>query len=268
MKRVLCPSLPRPGHAVELPETEAEHSVRVLRLRDGDTLEAIDGKGYAAKVTLRVKGGPVRVEYLEDPRTLDASTAILPITLEMAILKGDAMEWVIEKAVELGIRTVIPTVTTHTVVQIQNKGPEAFQQRWQKIADQALKQCGRFERLEVALPISLEELLRKHPAKSDTIRIWCDEGDRNETPYLMNWLAEKPADLGGDFRLLIGPEGGWSVQERELLGRTPGFGTHLVRTSLGPLVLRAETAAIFATSLVTGVLRGRLTKSAESGELE
>lgn len=251
-KRLLCPTIPQPDRPAELPESEAEHATRVLRLRDGDRIEAMDGHGRSAEVILRVRGGSVRLEYAGEAAT--SRTPIPDFTLEMAILKGDAMEWVVEKSVELGVKTLIPVITDHTVVQIKQKGPEVFQQRWQKIADQALKQCGRLDRLEIELPMDLEELLVKQTCSEKTPRLWCDEADREETPELLDWFIQKntsAASLEGT-RLLIGPEGGWSQQERELLSRSS---PHLIRLSLGPWVLRAETAAITSTGLITAFLR-------------
>ncbi|MCM2322777.1 MAG: 16S rRNA (uracil(1498)-N(3))-methyltransferase [Oligoflexia bacterium] len=257
MKRVLSKILPTPGQPVRLAEAEAEHAVKVLRLRDGDQLEALDGLGKAAIVTLRTRGGgAVFLELAEggDQPIRHEERASPPVVLEMAVLKGDAMEWVVEKAVELGVRSLIPTVTAHTVVQLRQKGPEAFRERWQKIADQALKQCGRLESLRIELPRTLEELLTTHPGSPGSPRLWCDEAGRDQLPYLPEWIAqhEKNFSLYQSLHLLIGPEGGWSPNERELLTRSaPGT----VRVGLGPWVLRAETAAIFGTSWLTGAFR-------------
>ncbi|MDR3608907.1 MAG: RsmE family RNA methyltransferase [Oligoflexia bacterium] len=252
-KRVLCARLPRPGHPEPLPETESEHVTRVLRLRDGDVLEALDGQGHAAKVTLRIRGGAPRLEFLES-KAAEAS-GVLPLTLEMAILKAEAMEWVVEKAVELGVRTLVPLITAHTVVQVKNKGPEAFRERWQKIADQSLKQCGRLERLEIQTPIALENWIAQNPGKKDCPRLWCDEagrGGKQGAVDLAHWLFENGAHLQ-QCRLLIGPEGGWSDLERQLLESGQEFAP--IKVSLGPYVLRGETAALYAVSLVIATLR-------------
>lgn len=252
-KRLLCPSIPTLGHPVELPESEAEHATRVLRLREGDRIEALDGKGRSAEVTLRVRGDHVQLEYAGESET--SRIPIPDFTLEMAILKGDAMEWVVEKSVELGVKTVIPVITDHTVVQIKQKGPEAFQHRWQKIADQALKQCGRLDRLQIQPPIALEDLLVQQPSNENSPRLWCDEAGREQTPEVLEWLLRQPSiqSLHGT-RLLIGPEGGWSHSERELLSRSS---PSLLRLSLGPWVLRAETAAITGIALITSFLRSK-----------
>ena len=260
MKRLLCPTLPKPGHPVELPEDESKHATLVLRLGTGDSVELMDGKGNAVLAKLSVRGKSVFVEHAGDTKTIGLATTqeVLPVTLELALIKGDAMEWAIEKAVELGVKTFIPVLTAHSVVQIDRKGPQVFKERWQKIADQALKQCGRLSRMEVLLPIKLEQLLVDHAGNSSEPRLMCDESSRGEAPYLSQWLKDETqggsSSLKG-IRILIGPEGGWNEKERILLTGS------CVKISLGPLVLRAETAAVFASSLATAHLRMVLSSS-------
>ncbi|MFL5813901.1 MAG: RsmE family RNA methyltransferase [Bdellovibrionia bacterium] len=259
MKRVLAPTLPTRERPVHLAESEADHLTRVLRLRDGDVIEALDGHGHAALVTLRIKGGGPRIEFLEGAEQSVRTAGVTipgatPVDLEMAILKGDAMEWVVEKAVELGVRKLYPAVTAHTVVQIRNKGPEAFRDRWQKIADQALKQCGRLDKMEVALPLSLEELLSTHPATLDQPRLWFDEAGKDESAYLANWLGAQDMQKLSSVKLLVGPEGGWSSQERDLLIASSRV-SPIHRLGLGPWILRGETAALLSVSLTTARFR-------------
>jgi 16S rRNA (uracil1498-N3)-methyltransferase len=253
LKRILCAKIPEPHRPTELAETEATHATRVLRLKDGDLVEAMDGKGHAALAKLRTRNGPPRLEFHEKTSQSSASQ-LVPVTLEMAVLKGDAMEWVVEKAVELGITRLIPVLTAHTVVQMDRKGPEAFRERWQKIADQALKQCGRLEALRVEMPVALDELLT---SKAQGMRLWCDEEAREDSarPSLLKWLEENRQQGHPAIHLLIGPEGGWSDSERDLLSREDS--SKLACVSLGPLVLRAETAAIAALSLVASDFRVR-----------
>ena len=265
MKRVLTSMLPQPHRSVPLSEAEANHAVRVLRLRDGEEVEALDGNGHAAVVLLRTRNGPPRLEFAA-PRSASAEKPILspaqeitPILLEMAVLKGDAMEWVIEKAVELGIRAIQPVLTAHTVVQLKNKGPEAFRIRWQKISDQALKQCGRLERLEILLPKSLEEAILVSSTDATHPRLWCDEAARDTAPYIQRWIQDQMNPSVKSLRLLIGPEGGWSDHERDLIARAPGDNTRAI--SLGSLVLRAETAALFSMSLAIGAWKARAAQS-------
>lgn len=263
-KRLLCPTLPRKGTPVYLSETEAHHATRVLRLREGDSIEAIDGKGGFVHAILRVKGGPTRLEFQDSPDSTivnQQKDAVLPVILEMSILKGEAMEWVVEKAVELGVQKIVPLMTDYTVVQIQSKGPKAFQERWQKIADQSLKQCGRLDRLEIDLPLSLQEHLSKTAQSKEWTRLWCDEASLNQAPFLSSWLLENhKSKLGSTWRILLGPEGGWSEKERELLTQE-GLNQPTFRIQLGPLILRAETAALFTTSVVGAHVRSQLKSS-------
>lgn len=250
IKRVLVPQLPKPHRPVNLSEDEANHAIRVMRLRDGDTVEALDGKGHSTPAILRTQAGGARLEHAVAAAareiTAPAQGAVVPLILEMAVIKGDAMEWVVEKAVELGVRTLIPILTAHTVVQMKNKGPEAFQERWQKIADQALKQCGRLERLIIELPVELEVLLARSPTTAQAPRLWCDESARGEAKPLGEIIGKQD-----EVRLLIGPEGGWSENEKVLLSPV------CEKVSLGPLVLRAETAALFGVSLIVASLRSK-----------
>ena len=254
MKRILCSRLPVRGQPILLDEHEAHHLTRVFRLEDGSRVEALDGKGHARVTTLRKRGGQVFLEATEGEAIhADAlpSAQTVPITLELAVLKGDAMEWAIEKAVELGVTTLCPLLTDHTVVQVKSKGPEVFQGRWQKIADQALKQCGRLQALEVLPPVALDEWLPRSHVSETAPRLWFEESSRERTPLLNTWLDASQAQ---SFSLLIGPEGGWSAQEKELLERT----AHTHAVSLGPLVLRAESAALTAAAVSGQWLRARL----------
>jgi 16S rRNA (uracil1498-N3)-methyltransferase len=247
MKRVLVEKLPSPDHPTFLAEDEAHHLIHVLHIRNGETIEALDGKG--AKMTVEIaflgKGKSqvhARGEALRDPR-LNA----LPIILEMAVLKGEAMEWTVEKAVELGVQTFVPVLCAHAVVRVDRKGPGFYRERWQKIADQALKQCGRLERMDVREPIELPSLLTETPP----LRLWADEATRADSPHVFEALAKVEAqDRLRGVAILIGPEGGWSEVERTLLSRSD-----CISTSLGPWVYRAETAALFATSLVAASMR-------------
>lgn len=213
----------------------------------------MDGKGNALLAVLRVRGEEVLLETPSESVEIRHSTRseTLPVTLELAALKGDAMEWAIEKAVELGAARVAPLITAHTVVQMDRKGPEAFRERWQKIADQALKQCGRLSRMEILLPEPLDQAMSRRANSAAQPRVWCDESSRGETPELLRWLALPEQNSLQELRILIGPEGGWSEKERGLLQSSGA------RVSLGPLVLRAETAAIAALSIATASFRAR-----------
>ncbi len=251
LRKLLAPLLPKPGTPAELPLDEAKHALQVLRLESGDPVEVIDGHGNAVHARLERSGKRVFVEYIGPVIVVNPSAQVLPITLEQAILKGDAMSWVIEKAVELGVQNFVPVVTARTVVQIDKKGPEALVARWEKIANQSLKQCGRLRKMKICAPKLLQDL------ESGVDRFWCDESTQNESAcFLWNEIDKIPLSLSQEIHLLIGPEGGWEPTERQILMSYPDFGNRRLRQiSLGPLVLRAETATLFSISLLTGFLR-------------
>jgi 16S rRNA (uracil1498-N3)-methyltransferase len=248
---LLCNQLPRPGNSTLLSEQEAHHAIRVLRLKEGDIIDALDGAGHKASVILRAQKGKVRIEYLQTQNNFSQSIrkelSPLPIILEVAALKGEAMEWVIEKSVELGIKELIPLLTAHTVVQMNSKNPQEFQQRWQKIADQSLKQCGRLEQMRIHVPLSFQQFFALPQTPLGT-RLWCDESSFGQTTDLLSWLQKNPYKESHFLRILIGPEGGWSADEKAFL-------KHQQRMNLGPLILRAETAALFAVSLASAFFR-------------
>ncbi len=252
-KRLLCPQLPKPNRSILLPEGEANHAVRVMRLRAGDQVEILDGNGNHVMGRLAFEETGVRVEYVETLTSAAADVpALVPLTLEIAVLKGEAMEWVVEKATELGIQRLQPILTDYTVVQTKEKGPQYFRDRWQKIADQTLKQCGRLERLDIQTPLKLDQALM-----GGSFRLWCDEASRVEGGKLLSdWVMGRPPELqsrvGAGVSLLIGPEGGWSENERRALGHSAAL-----RMTLGPLIFRAETAAIFGMSIISAFMRSR-----------
>lgn len=250
MKRLLCPELPKPGQPVELPESEARHALHVLRLRNGDLVEAMNGQGQSQITEIKIIQGKPFLQFTQQKSQLPrmSQDQVLPIELNMAVLKGEAMEWTVEKAVELGVKVFCPIVTTHSVVQIQKKGPEAFQERWQKIADQALKQCGRLERMIIELPSTMDARVPHQPHDRSHLSLFCNEAARDEATQLLGLLeSSQPIKK---VTLWIGPEGGWSQNERTLLqkaGHKP--------VSLGPLVFRAETAALFSISVCASHFR-------------
>ncbi|HTL11862.1 MAG TPA: RsmE family RNA methyltransferase [Bdellovibrionota bacterium] len=240
--RFLVDRLPAPGKPATLDEGEAHHARKVLRLGPGDRVMALDGQGGAAWAEV-LPGKEMRLGFVEPARGL-VHDEVAPLTLEMAVIKADPYEWAIEKCVEMGVRRFVPLLTDRTVVKTGAKGPETFQRKWQKLADQALKQCGRLHRMTVEAPVELGVHLAREAATASEPRIWCDEATAGDAaaPHLAS------LSLPSGARIAIGPEGGWSEGERTLLGA----GAHHHRVRLGPLVLRADTAALYAASILHG----------------
>lgn len=244
LPRVLCPRLPAPQAPVLLDEQEAAHLQQSLRLRPGDPVMALDGKGseVPGRTFLRDKKLWVETDEPAPTRTLSSDQETTALVLEMAIIKGDSMSWVIEKAVELGARAIVPVICDHGVVDLGKKGTEHFVERWQRIADQALKQCERLNRLKVEAPLTLGQVLgTRAPVRAIACEPSLGITDTRPLPAVLRASGQAPVHV------LIGPEGGWSAAETQAMGAEFKLG-RAVPVSLGGLVLRAETAAVFALS--------------------
>lgn len=247
-KRFLTQKIPSPNSPVVLDSDEAHHAIKVLRLEDGDPVFAVDGLGKGSPGTIRIKRLSNKTEVLIESAGIAVSEvpgSIFPIHMSIAILKGDAMDWCIEKCVELGVSSITPLETDHTVVQIKKKGGESFQSRWQTLSDQSLKQCERLTRMIIQPPVSLEEHLAQ---MGQTEMFWLSE--RSNTPQT---LSKMTSLRSGNIHILSGPEGGWSANEKSLLSRSK----NITPVSLSPLILRGETAVVSSASIVAEVLRSR-----------
>jgi 16S rRNA (uracil1498-N3)-methyltransferase len=254
MRRALCDFLPqKPGMWVELSENESRHLLSVLRLGPGDEIELLDGNGGSAAARIEFKGKTPGAVLMEAPR-IDPKRTSAPVDLFVSVLKGEAMEWVIEKSVELGVRSLTPVETEFSVVKLKKKGLENFQERWQKMADQALKQCGRLDRMTIHTPIPFEVALEKQGPW-----VWLDEdlaAKGGAESHLSIVCPETKEDR--PVRILIGPEGGFSPKEKSrLLQLTGSEKREIKRAHLGSLILRAETAALAAVSIAVGQHYGK-----------
>lgn len=247
MRKALCAKLPNKiGDSVELPQTESNHLISVLRLKPEDTIEILDGNGKSAQAKLFYKGKSLFAELVTIPVS-KKNLEPLPLHLSIAILKGEAMEWVIEKAVELGVHRLTPFESEFSVVDLRKKGPEAFQDRWQKIADQALKQCGRLDRMVIEMPTTFENVLL-----SKNQLVWLDESlayDSDSSRWNESFLPNVVDGLQTGIipELLIGPEGGFSPAEKNRL-LLPSK-KEIKRAHAGAAILRAETAALFGITV-------------------
>jgi 16S rRNA (uracil1498-N3)-methyltransferase len=202
---------------------------RVLRLRSGDRIVVLDGRGSAWEAALsEVRNGTVMAR--RDKPAPCASEPARAVTLFAAVLKGDRQDWLIQKAVELGVAGIQPILTAHGVARPGGDKTE----RWRRIAREAAEQCERGIVPPVAEPI---------PVSSATwpgMAIVCTE--RDGMP-----LKAALAGRSGDLAIFIGPEGGWEVAEVAALGDQGA-----IAASLGPRILRAETAALAALAMIVG----------------
>jgi 16S rRNA (uracil1498-N3)-methyltransferase len=234
-------SLPRfhvpdagPGAVILLPEHWAHHAREVLRLRAGDPVRVFDGAGAEFEATLETVTRREVVARLRGPVAARAESP-LHIVLAVAPLKGDLMELVIQKCTELGVSAIRPVVTVRTDAAARPALQGSRQERWDKVASGAAAQCGRAVVPGVAPTARLPELLAQ-PFPGSKVLLWEIPGQRR--------LRELPPP-GPDLLLLVGPAGGWEPAEAQQI-LDAGFQP----ASLGPRILRAETAAVAAVAAV------------------
>jgi 16S rRNA (uracil1498-N3)-methyltransferase len=213
----------------------ANHIARVLRLRDGDALTLFDGCGgeYGARVeALRKESVVVSIEV---HRALERESP-LSLTLAQGISRGERMDWVVQKATELGVSRIVPVFTKRSVVRLDEKQAERKWAHWRAIAVAACEQCGRNRIPELATPIDFFDVLPVDFAPGSTRLLLSPSGDLR---------IDDLEDVGKGITVLIGPEGGLEDAEQET-AITAGF--KVVR--MGPRVLRTETAAIAALTII------------------
>jgi 16S rRNA (uracil1498-N3)-methyltransferase len=222
---------------VEFAPAQARQITQVLRLRLGDRVAVFDGTGreiVAALATATPRQASARI-LREVPRV---GPPALSVTLAQVIPRGSAMDLIVGKATELGVSRIVPLEAERSVRRATARGP-----RWRRIAQEAAEQCGRPDLPELAPIASLEAYLCGHPEGVPLVACDPSEGSRP--------LVSVCQDLHGvtALTLLVGGEGGLSPDEIERL-RSPGV--HLA--SLGPRLLRAETAALAALAVIQAIL--------------
>jgi len=221
---------------------QAEHMTRVLRAQPGMEADVVAGGHVFHAQVVAVSGGEVRFNLIAE---LDADPA-LPITLVMAVYKFDHMEWAIEKATELGVAAIAPVISRRTEKHLAAAAQKRAE-RWRRIAHEAAQQS---RRCDVPLVYDPEPLAARVRAASEAARIVLAEQERTTT--LRNALEEAVAAAGTEMPALeiaIGPEGGWAPEEEALFDAN-GWRA----ASLGPRILRAETAAIDALAVAASYL--------------
>jgi 16S rRNA (uracil1498-N3)-methyltransferase len=226
------------GASFDLPEGASAHAVRVLRLAVGDPLVLFDGHGGEHRATIVSAGrrqATVRIDAF-DPVEREAPVAT---TLVMSVIAADAMDFAVRKAVELGAHALVPVVAARSQGALDGERAERRVAHWRAIAVAACEQCGRNRVPPVAAPVRLLTWLAEFEGESGTAALLAPGASRS----LAALAAAAPPGC-----LLIGPEGGFTVDEQE---RALRLGIEPVH--LGRRVLRAETAALAALATVNAV---------------
>jgi 16S rRNA (uracil1498-N3)-methyltransferase len=218
-----------PGQRLTLPADAAAHLVRVLRLQAGDACALFNGDGhdYAARIASASKRG-VDVEVLS-AGTVDNESP-LRITLLQGIARGEKMDWILQKATELGVAAVVPVHSERSEVKLEGERAGKRVAHWRSVLVSACEQCGRARVPALAAPQPLREATTELPG----VPRYLLDPDAGQA------IATLPA-LANGCVLAVGPEGGWSPRDREVLRAADFTGLRL-----GPRILRTETAGIAA----------------------
>jgi 16S rRNA (uracil1498-N3)-methyltransferase len=213
----------------------ANHITRVLRLRNGDALTVFDGSGAEFGARIEEFRKDAVIVCVDEQRTVDRESP-LSLTLAQGISRGERMDWIIQKATELGATRIVPVFTQRSVVRLDDKQAERKLQHWRAITIAACEQCGRNRLPELVTPVDFFDVLP-------------ETFTPNSTRLLLSPHAELRIDdlreLHGGVTVLIGPEGGLDDVEQEA-AMAAGFKS----VRMGPRVLRTETAAIAALTIL------------------
>lgn len=220
-----------PGQVRDLPDEVRNHLARVLRLRAGDSIDLFngDGRDYAARL---VGGGRQLAAQVLAAGAPAAAEPTLQTTLLQGLARGEKMDWIIQKATEIGVSRIVPVTCQRSTLRLQGERARKRLEHWRRVAISACEQCGR-ARIPVIEPA---QPLPAAAAGIDGLRLMLD-------PEAGDGPAAVAAQLAGEVTLAIGPEGGFDHSEIALLDSLGWRGLRL-----GARILRTETAAIVAMS--------------------
>ncbi|MFG6668096.1 16S rRNA (uracil(1498)-N(3))-methyltransferase [Halomonas sp. HNIBRBA4712] len=232
MPRLFVPATLEVGTQVELPEGPARHVSRVLRMSEGAPLVLFDGRGAEAGARI-TEAGRKRVLAQVESVWPGEGESPLAVHLGQAISKGDRMDYAIQKAVELGVAAITPLYTERGDVRLKDEREAKKHAHWQAVAESACEQCGRATVPVVHPPIALSQWLEQ---RDEPLKLMLHLATGNGFAR-----AERPQRAA----LLIGPEGGLTEQDIAA-AKSHGF----TPLTLGPRVLRTETAPVVALTLL------------------
>ena len=224
------------GDVVALPKDEAKHALKVLRMTVGEELCALDGQGGRfAAVLESVHGDCAEVRITEQ---LSGNEPGVKVTMYQGLPKADKLDFIVQKLTELGAHCVVPVKMERCVVKSDAKDGKKRQERLQRIACEAVKQCRRACEPEVTEPMTWKQCFEKMKQHDLVLVPWEDAEGYN----MKKAFADAPE--AKDIGIVIGSEGGMSAAEVDALVQQ---GAKIV--TLGPRILRAETAAVASVTM-------------------
>jgi len=227
-----------PAH-VTLGGSDARHIKNVLRLGSGDHLGIFDGAGggYEARITELTSTG---VEVMVTAKCAEKSAPKIHLEILQALLKDRKMDGMVRQLTELGVSRFVPFISSRSIPKLDKKRIHARTQRWEKITKESLKQCRRGYTMEIQDVIPFQTML-DHVAHSDLALVFWEEA----TTLIPSIIDTVNTTAVKRIAAILGPEGGFTPEEIKM-AEAAGCST----VSLGPRILRAETAAISVSALL------------------
>ena len=232
--KILFDSLPVPGTDVIVPDDQAHHLVHVRRLNSGDSVVCLDRKGSACQGVITFTDASYVSVLLSG--TVFSVVSPIQIVLYPALLPEKKFDWLLQKCTEVGVAECHPLFTEHSIVKLPRQAYAKKATRWQRICDDAARQCGGMP-MQIFAPGTFSESL----AEKSTVKIIADHRGDTLSELKHTWSANPPSRIA----LLIGPEGGFSDQEI-----AAAVNTDWQQVSFHHTILRAETAAVVCSALL------------------
>jgi 16S rRNA (uracil1498-N3)-methyltransferase len=243
------------GGSIVIDEQALVNQLRnVLRMQIGDPIVLLDGNGSLYECTITAMP-PRAIECRLDKKSAAPGEPPVDVTIGLALIKGERFEWALQKLCEVGVRTIVPLITSRTVVKIDTagdaKGAQAKLTRWQAILKEAAEQSERAKIPQITFPRKFNDFMDDSTRGGMSSSMFICAERLQVTPLKDIFLGyargqkDQHATAEGAVILLVGPEGGFTDQEistAENAGAKP--------VSLGPRILRAETAAVYAVAQV------------------
>ena len=234
------------GTVVDLTRDTAAHLVKVLRARSGDELVLFNGDGLEYSGTIEVVRGSRVSASIGAARSSDRESPF-KLTLVQCVPRGDRMDFIVQKATELGVARIVPVLSQRSVVRLDAGQAASKQAHWSAVAVSACEQCGRNRLPAVEAPqplLSYLGALEPPDISGEFLRLVLEPGRAGHASSAA-WTIDIARSAATDAQVAIGPEGGFAPEELEAFDLS-AFG----RLGLGPRVLRTETAAIAAIAVL------------------